>query len=180
MNESPNTALQRTRSAVTGCAPAASLRSPPAAFPHSLRLLRVSLSLGSLGDFYAHSQPNPIMKTRHPHVTAYLLALFLALMTLSDARAGFFDPPLPVQITFRDPIFGTGRVMQILNKSGKSLEFVFVWKSKTTGKKTSWKSTMADSALRGEFGHMEGYPFASGDTVTISHPDYKTLTVEVP
>ena len=45
----PNHALQRTAPGVTACAPAASLRSPPAAFPHRLRRPPQSLSLGSLG-----------------------------------------------------------------------------------------------------------------------------------
>ena len=45
----PNHALQRTAPGVTACAPAASLRSPPATFPHRLRRPPPSLSLGSLG-----------------------------------------------------------------------------------------------------------------------------------
>jgi hypothetical protein len=47
MTKSPNTALQRTRSAVTAHAPTIFA---PAAFPHGPRLLRASLTLGSLGD----------------------------------------------------------------------------------------------------------------------------------
>ena len=45
----PNHALQRTAPGVTACAPAASLRSPPATFPHRLRRPPQSLSLRSLG-----------------------------------------------------------------------------------------------------------------------------------
>ena len=46
--QTPNHALQRTRSAVTAHAPTTFA---PAAFPHGPRPLRVSLSLGSLGDY---------------------------------------------------------------------------------------------------------------------------------
>ena len=52
-----NHALQRTAPGVTACAPAASLRSPPATFPHRLRRPPQSLSLRSLGGI-AHSYEN--------------------------------------------------------------------------------------------------------------------------
>jgi hypothetical protein len=49
--ESPNNALQRTRSAVTACAPNHRHLST---HPHRPRLLRASLSLGALGVCHAH------------------------------------------------------------------------------------------------------------------------------
>lgn len=121
------------------------------------------------------------MNLRYRQIPTAILAVFLMLVALPPSgKAGWFDPPLPIEVTFRDPLFGSGRVLRLLNKSGKSLEVVFTWKSRTTGNVKRWSTTLADSSMHGEYGHMEGFPFASGDTVTISHPDYQTFSVTVP
>jgi hypothetical protein len=90
-------------------------------------------------------------------------------------------PPLLIDVSYRTPLWGPGRVLRFLNRSGKSLELTFTWTSRATGAVQKWTTTIIDQGvLHGEYGHAEGFPFASGDTIVISHPDYRPITSTVP
>ncbi len=103
----PNQALQRTRSAVTACAPDHHRLST---HRHSPCLLRVSLSLGSLGD------SSLLVKT------SLLFTIGRAAMFLSAGTVAAMEPTVPAIVITDEEAAATGREERAIYAEFRKLE----------------------------------------------------------
>jgi len=76
-------------------------------------------------------------------------------------------PPVPVELTFRKALIGSGAVAQFKNNSGKLLS-VEVKFSNPTFHTSKVFDFVLDPGKPLEIGHLEGWTMASGDTVEVS------------
>ncbi|NWG39693.1 MAG: hypothetical protein HXY27_06985 [Hydrogenophilaceae bacterium] len=88
-------------------------------------------------------------------------------------------PELPVMLHFRKSFWGKGLVAVFENTSNQYLTLVLSVRNPTLA--TAKRFTIQ---LKGEddldFGHDDGWQFASGDEVSIYHSNYKSLKAVVP
>ena len=103
-----------------------------------------------------------------------LLGLFLMI-----ALAGCSKPEVPVTVTFRTSPFSNGLVAQFHNNSNRHLAVVLDFQNKTLHQEKNGYIEIEPSATK-EIGWLEGWKFMSGETITISHEDYSTVTLRVP
>ena len=86
---------------------------------------------------------------------------------------------MPVQATVRESWVGKGYVVRFHNEAGRRLVLTIeVTDRGKANKRASTLSLPADSVK--EIGWMEGWRFASGDSVLISHEGYRRRRYEVP
>ncbi len=85
---------------------------------------------------------------------------------------------LPVSVTFRRAVVGAGYVIQIHNKSGKSLPLKITATNLTFNKTTTFDKVAGPVPL--EIGHMEGWTFASGDLIEIASDGFDPLKTKIP
>lgn len=84
-------------------------------------------------------------------------------------------PSLPVAVTFRKALAGTGDVAQLKNNSGHIMAVIVRIRRPQT---QPWdKSLTLDPAKTFEIGHMEGWAFAPGDVLEISADGYESARV---
>ncbi|MFH1067766.1 MAG: hypothetical protein V1746_07675 [bacterium] len=86
---------------------------------------------------------------------------------------------MPVQITLRESVMGQGYVVQFNNTSNKYLKIRVFYKDRTLRK--SKKSLLELPPLgMTEKGWLQGWKFASGETITLLHEDYQTMFYKIP
>jgi hypothetical protein len=88
-------------------------------------------------------------------------------------------PALPVIVSFRSSILGKGLVAVFENTSDRYLTVVLSVRSPTlsTARRFSLKLDPKSSA---DFGHMEGWQFASGDELGLFNDDFSALRLMAP
>jgi hypothetical protein len=88
-------------------------------------------------------------------------------------------PALPVSVRFRKSFWGKGLVAVIENTSDQYLTLVLSVRNPTlsTAKRFQIEVKGRDDL---DFGHDDGWQFASGDEVGLYHNDFKTLKMVVP
>lgn len=88
-------------------------------------------------------------------------------------------PELPIEVGYREALLGSGLVGEFKNTSNKHLSVRVTMENPTMNSKKTVRLDIAPNELR-EIGHMEGWAFASGDVITISHDGYKNLKIKMP
>lgn len=88
-------------------------------------------------------------------------------------------PALPVLMSFRSSILGRGLVAVLENTSDRELVVTLAVRSPQQGGARRFTVEIAPHGTT-EFGHLEGWPFASGDEVALSQDGYAALRVTVP
>jgi len=96
-----------------------------------------------------------------------------------QAAAVAAKPALPVVIGFRSSILGRGLVAEIENTSDRYLTVILVVRNPTLSTARRFKLDL-EPRSRTEFGHLEGWQFASGDEVGIFNDEFGALKVTVP
>ncbi len=88
-------------------------------------------------------------------------------------------PVLPVTVRFRKSFWGKGLVAVIENTSDQYLTLVLSVRNPTlsTAKRFQIEVKGGDDL---DFGHDDGWQFASGDEVGLYHNDFKALKIMVP
>jgi hypothetical protein len=88
-------------------------------------------------------------------------------------------PALPVSVRFRKSFWGKGLVAVIENTSDQYLTLVLSVRNPTlsTAKRFQIEVKGGDDL---DFGHDDGWQFASGDEVGLYHNDFKALKMMVP
>lgn len=84
-------------------------------------------------------------------------------------------PDLPVVLGFRDTLLGGGKVATIRNLSGSTLEIIVEAQSPVTGAHFR-RSFVISPKGQVQIGKLQGWPFAPGQTITLSNPNYRSLT----
>lgn len=88
-------------------------------------------------------------------------------------------PPLPLGVNFRSSMLGKGLVAVIENTSDRYLTVTLAVRNPTLA--TARRFTLAlEPRAKTEFGHLEGWQFASGDEVALFHDAYAALHLPVP
>lgn len=98
----------------------------------------------------------------------------------TDARtAAAAKPVLPVVVGFRSSMLGKGLVAVIENTSDRYLTVVLAVRNPTLSTARRFKLDLAPRSTT-DFGHLEGWQFASGDEVGLYNDDFGALKITVP
>lgn len=87
--------------------------------------------------------------------------------------------PLPVVVSFRESMLGRGLVAVVRNNSDRYLTVVLAVRNPTLS--TAKRFTLNLEPRAGlDFGHLEGWRFASGDEFALFHDEFSALRLSVP
>lgn len=88
-------------------------------------------------------------------------------------------PEMPLELTYREAMMGPGLVISLKNRSSRNLSVIATFTNPTLNQEKNFRIDFSAKGVT-EFGHIEGWAFASGDKIIIAHIDYKPLTVILP
>ena len=88
-------------------------------------------------------------------------------------------PSMPVTVHFRSSFLGKGVVAVLENTSERSLTLVMNVRNPTLARLRRFTIDIEPHASE-DFGHLEGWQFASGDELTLFHNNFNVLRVVVP
>lgn len=88
-------------------------------------------------------------------------------------------PPLPVVISFRSSLLGKGIVAVLHNTGERYLTVVMNVRNPTLVSLRRFTLELAPKSSE-DFGHLEGWQFASGDELVVLHNDFNALRLVVP
>lgn len=96
-----------------------------------------------------------------------------------QAATAAAKPALPVVVGFRSSILGKGLVAEIENTSDRYLTVILAVRNPTLSSARRFKLDLEPRSTI-EFGHLEGWQFASGDEVGLFNDDFGALKITVP
>jgi hypothetical protein len=99
--------------------------------------------------------------------------------TDAHAVAAAAKPALPVVVSFRSSLLGKGLVAVIENTSDRYLTVILAVRNPTLSTARRFKLDLEPRSTT-DFGHLEGWQFASGDEVGLFNDDFGALKVTVP
>jgi len=83
-------------------------------------------------------------------------------------------PPMPIKLTVRRAVLGDGLVTLFHNESQRNLSIVVTCTNPTLKQTENFRLDVAPGFAK-ELGHMQGWKFASGDVVRVTHNDYEPM-----
>jgi hypothetical protein len=112
------------------------------------------------------------------------IAIFMDYQRAGDraaqaAEAAARLPAMPVSIAYRKAVMGPGLVVIFKNQTQRSLSLSATFTNPTLHQQQTFRVDLAPMGSR-EVGHLEGWNFASGDTVKLAHADYKPMLITLP
>lgn len=108
-----------------------------------------------------------------------LLKAQLAFKETDYQAAVAAKPGLPVVVNFRSSMLGKGLVAVIENTSDRYLTVVLSVRNPTLSTAKRFKLDL-DPQSSTDFGHLEGWQFASGDELSLFSDDFGALKLSVP
>lgn len=108
-----------------------------------------------------------------------LLKAQLAFKETDYQAAVTAKPGLPVVVNFRSSMLGKGLVAVIENTSDRYLTVVLSVRNPTLSTTKRFKLDLEPQS-RTDFGHLEGWQFASGDELSLFSDDFGALKLSVP
>ena len=99
--------------------------------------------------------------------------------TDANAAAAAIKPALPVVVSFRSSLLGKGLVAVIENTSDRDLTVILAVRNPTLSTARRFKLDLEPRSTT-DFGHLEGWQFASGDEVGLFNDEFGALKVTVP
>jgi hypothetical protein len=94
---------------------------------------------------------------------------------LSEAE----KPSLPVALSFRTALFGSGLVAIFKNTAPTSLEVAAVFSSQSTGQQRQVNLVIPPNGIQ-EIGHAEGWAFIAGQHIRLTNNRYRPAEYDVP
>jgi len=88
-------------------------------------------------------------------------------------------PELPVVVSFKASLSGSGLVGVFKNTSVSPLEIEAVFSSPATGGKRAANLVIPPNGVK-EVGHVEGWPFAAGQHIHLMNNRYRPVEYDVP
>jgi flagellar basal body-associated protein FliL len=88
-------------------------------------------------------------------------------------------PALPVAVAFRSSMLGKGLVAIIENNSDRYLTVVLAVRNPASSTARRFQLKL-DPRSSTDFGHLEGWQFASGDEVGLFNAEFSALKITVP
>ena len=108
-------------------------------------------------------------------VVVLLVVLFYGLKALNYTQ----KPAMPVEVKYRRALLANGYVTDFKNKSNRQLTILATFTNPTLKASKSMSLVLSPGETK-EIGHMEGWNFSSGDTMTLAHHDYQSATWNLP
>lgn len=96
-----------------------------------------------------------------------------------NVSAPVLKPALPVVVSYRPSLVGQGLVAIFSNQSGNRLTLTVTFEDRT-GQQRKTGTIDLDPNGRTEIGWLEGWRFEPGETIKISHPNYRPMNLRVP
>ncbi len=84
-----------------------------------------------------------------------------------------------VRVGFRKALLSSGQVAGVTNSSGGTIAIGIEIARSSSGAKRNYEFTL-DAGQNAEIGEREGWAFISGDTLSVSQAERKTLVFTVP
>ena len=84
-----------------------------------------------------------------------------------------------VRVRFRAAFLSTGNVAMITNTGSRAAEYRIAIERPSTEKRLDLDVVLDSNATK-EIGEKEGWPFISGDRVTVNQTDHKSLSFSLP
>ena len=112
-------------------------------------------------------------------VQAHLNEAQSQLMDTQRQLADATKPVLPVTVTFKKSLSGSGLVGVFKNSSVAPLEIAAVFSSPETGGKRAASLVIPANGVK-ELGHVEGWPFAAGQHIQLMNNGYKAVEYDIP
>jgi len=103
----------------------------------------------------------------------------LAYKDSNDQAAASAKPALPLAVNFRSSLLGKGLVAVIENTSDRYLTVVLTVRNPTLSTVKRFKLELKPKSST-DFGHLEGWQFASGDEVGLFNDGFSGLQLRVP
>jgi hypothetical protein len=88
-------------------------------------------------------------------------------------------PQLPIDVGYRKAVMGPGLVVQLKNNSERDLAVLMTVENPTTNQEKTFRVDVSPKEVS-EVGHLEGWTFASGDSIKVIHADYKPWQGKLP
>lgn len=89
------------------------------------------------------------------------------------------QPEIPVDVSFRKALLSSGDVASFRNRSSRSIAVTASIERPSSGQSRIFDLTL-DPGHTKEIGEREGWAFVSGDTVTLTQPEHKSLSFQAP
>lgn len=86
---------------------------------------------------------------------------------------------LPISVSFRPALLGSGLVATFKNNSSRTLEVAAVFSSSSTGQQRQTNLVIPSLGVQ-EIGHVEGWSFAAGHHVTLTNNEFRPIEYIVP
>lgn len=83
------------------------------------------------------------------------------------------QPELTVSLSFRPAMMGNGLVATIRNTSGETIAITADIKRPSSHQSKNFDLVLNGNTIK-EIGHMEGWAFVDGDTLTLQQPNHKS------
>jgi hypothetical protein len=128
------------------------------------------------------SVPAPIESKKKVGMVRRLLGLAVLLAVLFYGVKAFNHvnkPAMPVEVKYRRAFLSNGYVTDFKNTSNRQLSILATF-SNPTLKTTKTLNLILSPGETKEIGHLEGWNFSSGDTMTLAHHDYQSATWNLP
>jgi hypothetical protein len=110
------------------------------------------------------------------HLAVGISTVLLVLLAGCDE---IIKPDLPVVVTQRPSLAGQGLVAQFNNQTNSQLTVSLVFENKRSNQRKEGSINIPPNGTV-EIGWLEGWMFEPGETVTLSHPNYKTKKWSIP
>jgi hypothetical protein len=94
-----------------------------------------------------------------------------------DCGAG--KSKVPVVVSYRDSLLSDGLVAIFINQTSNRLTISYKFENKALGEVKEGAIDIKPNA-KVEIGWLEGWNFVSGDTITVSHHNYRSFTTRIP
>ena len=87
-------------------------------------------------------------------------------------------PDIPISVSIREALMGSGLVAQLTNNSDRYIAVVATFTNPTTNQSVTTRIDISPNDTK-EIGHLEGWAFASGDQILLEHNDYRPSRITV-
>lgn len=101
-----------------------------------------------------------------------------ALALVAAILLGGCGNPVPVKVVTRESFVGEGLVAQLHNEAPNRLVVNVVLENEALGHRKEGHVALAPNSVY-EIGWVEGWRFERGETITISHSDYRSMTYTI-
>ena len=125
----------------------------------------------------------PLKSTKKTSAAAWVILIIIVVGGFFYFQSRSYQeqslPPLPIEVSFREALFGPGLVLQVKNISKSSITTLVTLNNPTMQQEKSYRLDIPANSVV-EVGHGEGWVLAHGDTLKIYNTQYQTWNGSIP